>query len=127
MATCFLDCASANLRVRGDEHLENVRTPHKPHARAPSPQPPPNTPNIIQDESAGAGGVDGEKSSAAASSSPPAPGGDRQLMAVCTDKGAVVYALPSHRVIYNQARTRFNSIESQLTFQRVFIVVWDTL
>ena len=23
-------------------------------------------------------------------------------MAVCTDKGAVVYALPSHRIIYNQ-------------------------
>ena len=61
---------------------------------------------FIQDEVL----VDGEKGSAAAaaaaaSSPPPLPGGDRQLMAVCTDKGAVVYALPSHRVIYNQART----------------------
>ena len=45
MATCFLDCAAVNLRVRGDEHLENVRTPHKPQARALTPQPPPNTPN----------------------------------------------------------------------------------
>ena len=58
---------------------------------------------FIQDEVL----VDGEKGSAAAaaaaaSSPPPLPGGDRQLMAVCTDKGAVVYALPSHRVIYNQ-------------------------
>ena len=55
---------------------------------------------FIQDEVL----VDGEKGSTA-SSPPPLPGGDRQLMAVCTDKGAVVYALPSHRVIYNQART----------------------
>ena len=47
MATCFLDCATVNLRVRGDEQLENVRTPHKPQARAPSPQPPPNTPSAV--------------------------------------------------------------------------------
>ena len=38
MATCFLDCATVNLRVRGEEHLENVCTPHKPQARAHSPQ-----------------------------------------------------------------------------------------
>ena len=49
MATCFLDCAAVNLRVRGDEHLENVRTPHKPQAReAPSPMQPPNTPSVVR-------------------------------------------------------------------------------
>ena len=47
MATCFLDCATVNLRVRGEEHLENVCTPHKPQARAVSPQPQPGTPSGV--------------------------------------------------------------------------------
>jgi syntaxin-binding protein 5 len=81
-----MDCATVNLSVRNGEHLENVRIPHKPHNRAPSPA---HNMAPSQDEA-----PDNQQS--------PAPTGDRQLVVVCTDKMASVYALPSQRQMYSQ-------------------------
>ncbi len=89
LAVCFLDCSTVNLTVRGNEHLENVRSAYKPQQRGASPQP--NVPACQDECPDGAGG----------SATLPAPTGDRQVLCVCTDKAAAVYALPSHRQVYS--------------------------
>ncbi len=106
LAMRFLDASSGCLLSRG-RPAENVKVPAKSshsHSAAAT------TPNLAS--------VGGQGSQDKSSPPPSAPGsgggssssGDQEVMLVCTDKTAAVYALPSQRQMYSQTIDESSSV-----------------
>ncbi len=96
LAMCFLDASAGCLLARG-RPAENVKVPAKSG-------PGHSSPAASSSMSSGLTAQDSQdKSSPPPAAAAGAATGDQEVMVVCTEKFATVYALPSQRQMYSQS------------------------